>query len=172
MGGGQASATGPAGIMIARGAMWNPSIFCKNREVPSFEDVAQSYVRAAVQANATYQNTKWVLASMLAGGTGVATPVDFLGQPTKAFNQKLTMTKSMAAICEMLQVPHDAASFPNQAHTTAFYRTYAFPSEVAQTGEQEAPPLETPKRSEAPQAPASGLATSTASANGEGEDEG
>merc|ERR1711971_175503 len=103
------------------------------------------------QANATYQNTKWVLASMLAGGTGVVTPVDFLGQPIKAFNQKLSLTKSMAAICEMLQVPYDATSFPDQAHTTAFYRTYPFPAAATQTAEQEAPPLETPKRSEAPQ---------------------
>ena len=51
-------------VMIARGAMWTPSIFSK--EEVSFEEMLRSYVRRAVQTNATYQNTKWLLSQMLA----------------------------------------------------------------------------------------------------------
>ncbi|CAK0818113.1 unnamed protein product [Prorocentrum cordatum] len=114
---------GPSGIMIARGALWNPSIFCRDASVvPSFEDMVRNYVRAAVRANSTYQNCKWVLSQMLAGGVGVTAPNEFVGVPTKAFNRQLSTMKSMGAICEKLGIPHDAASFPQQAHMTTYYR--------------------------------------------------
>merc|ERR1740122_176607 len=71
---------GPSAVMVARGALWNPSIFCRGgQEVPAFEEVVRSYTRAAVRANSTYQNTKWVLSQMLAGGTGVYPPTEFRG---------------------------------------------------------------------------------------------
>ncbi|CAE7185516.1 DUS2 [Symbiodinium pilosum] len=54
------SRRGPAGIMIARGALWNPAVFCREgREAPGFEDMIRSYVRTAVMTNACYQNTLW-----------------------------------------------------------------------------------------------------------------
>ncbi|CAE7836554.1 DUS2, partial [Symbiodinium necroappetens] len=57
--GSDAAAGCPAGVMIARGALWNPSIFCRegSREPPGFEEMVQSYVRTAVATNANYQNT-------------------------------------------------------------------------------------------------------------------
>merc|ERR1712217_924158 len=83
------------------------------------------YTRAAIRANSTYQNCKWVLSQVLAGGTGVTPPTEWSGTPMKVFNRQLSSTKSMAAICEMLgECPYDAASFPSQAHTTAYYRTH------------------------------------------------
>jgi len=116
---------GPSGLMIARGAMWNPSIFCRGeRKPPPFEEVVRGYVRAAVRANSTYQNTKWVLTQMLAGGTGVVTPTEFRGVPMKAFNRKVSGTKSMAAICELIGEAFEGGAYPAQAHTTAFYRDH------------------------------------------------
>eukprot|EP00927_Polykrikos_kofoidii_P048712 TRINITY_DN42935_c0_g1_i1.p1 TRINITY_DN42935_c0_g1~~TRINITY_DN42935_c0_g1_i1.p1 ORF type:complete len:458 (-),score=75.08 TRINITY_DN42935_c0_g1_i1:41-1414(-) len=119
---------GPAGVMIARGAMWNPSIFCRNVEPPSLEAVVQRYVRSAVAVNNTYQNTKWVVASMLAGGAGVATPHEFLGQPTKTFNLEMSTSKSMEALCKKLSVDHDRTDFPEQAHTTFYYKSFVVPA--------------------------------------------
>lgn len=116
---------GPSGVMIARGALWNPSIFCRGeRKPPPFEEVVQSYVRASIRANSTYQNTKWVLTQMLAGGTGVIAPVDFRGVAMKAFNRQVSGAKSMAAICAHMGLPFDAKAYPVQAHTTAFYRDH------------------------------------------------
>lgn len=125
---------GPAGVMVARGAMWNPSIFCRNSEAPSFEEVVKKYTRTAVLSNSTYQNTKWVLASMLAGGTGVTPPIEFRGTPIKPFNQNLSRTKNMGELCEMVGEPHDGGSHPAQAHTTAFYRNFVFPDAVTAQG--------------------------------------
>eukprot|EP00928_Gymnodinium_smaydae_P064727 TRINITY_DN47998_c0_g1_i1.p1 TRINITY_DN47998_c0_g1~~TRINITY_DN47998_c0_g1_i1.p1 ORF type:complete len:442 (+),score=96.18 TRINITY_DN47998_c0_g1_i1:86-1411(+) len=113
---------GPAGIMIARGAMWNPSIFSREQTPPPFEEVVRRYTRTAVSVNAPYQNTKWVLASMLAGGTGVTPPSEFRGSPIKAFNQKLSVTKSMGALCEMIGEDYNASCYPQHAHTTVYYR--------------------------------------------------
>lgn len=118
-----ATRKGPAAVMIARGALWNPSIFCRDREAPPFEEVVRSYTRAAVQANSSYQNTKWVLSQMLAGGTGVIVPTSFCDEPMKAFNRRLSTAKSMSAICEMIREPFDAAAFPEKAHTTSFYQS-------------------------------------------------
>jgi tRNA-dihydrouridine synthase 2 len=137
---------GPAGIMIARGALWNPSIFCREAsEAPSYEDMVRNYVRAAVRANSTYQNCKWVLSQMLAGGIGVATPAEFVGIPTKAFNRQLSTMKSMGAICEKFGIPHDAGSFPEQAHMTTYYRGWEPPvAEAAAAGADGAPPQKRP----------------------------
>merc|ERR1712217_416207 len=117
---------GPAGIMIARGALWNPSIFCRDgKAAPSFQEVVRSYTRSSVRANSSYQNCKWMLSQVLAGGTGVTPPTDWDGIPMKKFNLQLSATKSMAAICQLVgECPYDAAKFPAQAHTTAYYRTH------------------------------------------------
>lgn len=45
-------------------------VFLTNsRLVPFSKDMVKSYVRSAVATNSTYQNTKWVLSQMLAGGS-------------------------------------------------------------------------------------------------------
>merc|ERR1712151_344379 len=112
--------------MVARGALWNPAIFCRNdKPQPTFEAVVQSYTRASVKANCTYQNCKWMLSQIIAGGVGVTPPSQWNGVPMKTFNQELSRTKSMAAICKQVgECPYDAADFPAQAHTTAYYRTH------------------------------------------------
>jgi len=129
---------GPAGIMIARGALWNPSIFCRGREPPSFEEVVRSYTRTAVAANATYQNTKWLLSQMLAGGIGVTVPTSYQGTPLKAFNRQISATKNMAGVCTALGDPYEAEKYPPKAHTTQFYRGVDFGLGVVAAEEEEA----------------------------------
>merc|ERR1712217_576263 len=52
-------------------------------------------------------------------------PTDWNGIPMKKFNLQLSATKSMAAICALVgECPYEAAKFPVQAHTTAYYRTH------------------------------------------------
>mmetsp|Transcript_43225 Transcript_43225/g.92466 ORF Transcript_43225/g.92466 Transcript_43225/m.92466 type:complete len:443 (-) Transcript_43225:43-1371(-) len=116
---------GPSGIMIARGALWNPSIFCKTSEPPGFEDVVRKYTEAAVSANCSYQNTKWVLSQMLAGGIGVTPPSSFGGVQMKLFNRQTSATKSMAGICGMVKLDFEASKWPKGAHTTGYYKVGA-----------------------------------------------
>lgn len=116
---------GPAGIMIARGAMWNPSIFCRSGEAPCFEEVVRRYTATAVTCNEPYQNTKYVLASMLSGGTGVPVPTSFDGTVTKKLNQVLSTSKSMSTICQSLGVPY-GGGYPAKAHTPGFYKDFDF----------------------------------------------
>ena len=113
--------------MIARGALWNPSIF--STKPPSFEEMVKSYVRSAVATNSTYQNTKWVLSQMLAGGTGVTVPTTFNGINMKTFNRELSASKSMAQICSNFAEPFVAAEYPTRAHTTVFYKDFTFQDE-------------------------------------------
>eukprot|EP00747_Dinoflagellata_sp_TGD_P088568 gnl/TRDRNA2_/TRDRNA2_164050_c0_seq1.p1 gnl/TRDRNA2_/TRDRNA2_164050_c0~~gnl/TRDRNA2_/TRDRNA2_164050_c0_seq1.p1 ORF type:complete len:421 (+),score=77.80 gnl/TRDRNA2_/TRDRNA2_164050_c0_seq1:76-1338(+) len=119
---------GPAALMIARGALWNPAIFCRGGTVePCYEEVIQNYVRAAVRANGTYQNCKWVLGQMLVGGTAYPPPAVFRGVKMKDFNQQIGRAKSMTDICKLLEEPYSVDDFPAQAHTTSYYRNFAFP---------------------------------------------
>jgi len=113
---------GPVAVMVARGALWNPSIFCRTGEPPPFEEVVRKYTQAAVAANATFQNCKWVLSQVMAGGIGVTTPSAFGGVPMKTFNRQVSGARTMGAICELLGVPHQAADWPAKAHMTTFYR--------------------------------------------------
>ncbi|CAK9079798.1 tRNA-dihydrouridine(20) synthase [NAD(P)+]-like (Dihydrouridine synthase 2) (tRNA-dihydrouridine synthase 2-like) [Durusdinium trenchii] len=107
---------------LNRGALWNPSIF--SRDPPNFDDMVKSYVRSAVATNSTYQNTKWVLSQMLAGGTGVTVPTSFNGISMKVFNRELSATKSMAQICTAFGALDEM--YPTRAHTTVFYKDFAF----------------------------------------------
>mmetsp|Transcript_155558 Transcript_155558/g.270647 ORF Transcript_155558/g.270647 Transcript_155558/m.270647 type:complete len:441 (-) Transcript_155558:38-1360(-) len=117
------TARGPAALMIARGAMWNPSIFCRcEADAPSTDAMLRSYVLAAVRWNSTYQNTKWVLNEMLTGGPNVYPPTELFGKKLKDFKHKLGQSKSMAAICQMFGEPYESTAWPQKAHTTAFYR--------------------------------------------------
>jgi tRNA-dihydrouridine synthase 2 len=54
--------TGVSSVMVARGALWNPSIFRPN---PLSKDlVIQEFVRYSVKWESVYQNTKYVLSKM------------------------------------------------------------------------------------------------------------
>lgn len=49
--------TGASSVMVARGAMWNPSIFRAEGALP-LDEVISRYIRLAVDTDAVYQNTK------------------------------------------------------------------------------------------------------------------
>ncbi|XP_048211240.1 tRNA-dihydrouridine(20) synthase [NAD(P)+]-like isoform X2 [Perognathus longimembris pacificus] len=57
-------ATAASSVMVARSAMWNPSIFLKDGPRP-LEEVMQKYIRYAVQYDNHYTNTKYCLCQML-----------------------------------------------------------------------------------------------------------
>lgn len=57
-------ATAASSVMVARAAMWNPSIFLKDGLRP-LEEVMQKYIRYAVQYDNHYTNTKYCLCQML-----------------------------------------------------------------------------------------------------------
>ncbi|XP_051025033.1 tRNA-dihydrouridine(20) synthase [NAD(P)+]-like isoform X2 [Acomys russatus] len=57
-------ATAASSVMVARAAMWNPSIFLKDGLRP-LEEVIQKYIRYAVQYDNHYTNTKYCLCQML-----------------------------------------------------------------------------------------------------------
>ncbi|KAM8776606.1 tRNA-dihydrouridine(20) synthase [NAD(P)+]-like isoform 2-T4 [Rhynchonycteris naso] len=57
-------ATTASSVMVARAAMWNPSIFLKEGLRP-LEEVMQKYIQYAVQYDNHYTNTKYCLCQML-----------------------------------------------------------------------------------------------------------
>ncbi|XP_053522536.1 tRNA-dihydrouridine(20) synthase [NAD(P)+]-like isoform X2 [Artibeus jamaicensis] len=57
-------ATAASSVMVARAAMWNPSIFLKEGLRP-LEEVMRKYIRYAVQYDNHYTNTKYCLCQML-----------------------------------------------------------------------------------------------------------
>ncbi|XP_045149582.1 tRNA-dihydrouridine(20) synthase [NAD(P)+]-like isoform X2 [Echinops telfairi] len=57
-------ATAASSVMVARAAMWNPSIFLKAGLRP-LEEVMHKYIRYAVQYDNHYTNTKYCLCQML-----------------------------------------------------------------------------------------------------------
>ncbi|XP_009960374.1 PREDICTED: tRNA-dihydrouridine(20) synthase [NAD(P)+]-like isoform X1 [Leptosomus discolor] len=57
-------ATGASSVMIARAAMWNPSIFRKEGLLP-LKEVMQDYIKYAVRYDNHYTNTKYCLCQML-----------------------------------------------------------------------------------------------------------
>ncbi|XP_057889986.1 tRNA-dihydrouridine(20) synthase [NAD(P)+]-like isoform X2 [Melospiza georgiana] len=57
-------ATAASSVMIARAAMWNPSVFRKEGFCP-LKDVMQDYIKYAVRYDNHYTNTKYCLCQML-----------------------------------------------------------------------------------------------------------
>uniref|UniRef100_A0A8D0HAN7 Dihydrouridine synthase 2 n=1 Tax=Sphenodon punctatus TaxID=8508 RepID=A0A8D0HAN7_SPHPU len=57
-------ATGASSVMVARAAMWNPSIFRKEGLWP-LKEVMQEYIKYAVRYDNHYTNTKYCLCQML-----------------------------------------------------------------------------------------------------------
>ncbi|XP_074864638.1 tRNA-dihydrouridine(20) synthase [NAD(P)+]-like isoform X3 [Carettochelys insculpta] len=57
-------ATGASSVMIARAAMWNPSIFRRDGLCP-LKEVMQEYIKYAVRYDNHYTNTKYCLCQML-----------------------------------------------------------------------------------------------------------
>merc|ERR1712032_128015 len=58
-----AGARGPAAIMIARGAIWNPAIF--SSDTTDYSENIRHYISTALNVNGSLSNVKWTLKEML-----------------------------------------------------------------------------------------------------------
>ncbi|XP_062997616.1 tRNA-dihydrouridine(20) synthase [NAD(P)+]-like isoform X2 [Elgaria multicarinata webbii] len=84
-------ATAASSVMVARAAMWNPSVFRK--EGPqTLKDVMQEYIKYAVRYDNHYTNTKYCLCQMLRE------------QLENAQGKKLHAAQSMQEICEAFEM--------------------------------------------------------------------
>ncbi|XP_039209430.1 tRNA-dihydrouridine(20) synthase [NAD(P)+]-like isoform X1 [Crotalus tigris] len=81
-------ATSASSVMVARAAMWNPSIFRKEGSLP-LKDVMQEYIKYAVRYDNHYTNTKYCLCQMLRE------------QLENAQGKKLHAAQSLQEICEV-----------------------------------------------------------------------
>ncbi|XP_044126171.1 tRNA-dihydrouridine(20) synthase [NAD(P)+]-like isoform X2 [Bufo gargarizans] len=85
------SVTGASSVMVARAAMWNPSIFRREGLLP-LEDVMRDYITHAVRYNNHHTNTKYCLCQMMR---------DQLESP---LGRKLHATQSTLDICEVFEM--------------------------------------------------------------------
>lgn len=85
------SVTATSSVMVARAAMWNPSIFRRGGFLP-LEDVMRDYIRHAVMYNNHYTNTKYCLCQMMR---------DQLESP---LGRKLHATQSTLDICKIFEM--------------------------------------------------------------------
>lgn len=85
------SVTAASSVMVARAAMWNPSIFRRDGFLP-LEDVMRDYIRHAVIYNNHYTNTKYCLCQMMR---------DQLESP---LGRKLHATQSTLDICKVFEL--------------------------------------------------------------------
>ncbi|XP_072279186.1 tRNA-dihydrouridine(20) synthase [NAD(P)+]-like isoform X2 [Pyxicephalus adspersus] len=92
------STTASSSVMVARAAMWNPSIFRKEG-ILSIDDVICDYIRHAVNYNNHYTNTKYCLCQMLRD------------QLESTLGKKLHAAQSTKEICEIFGM-------------TSFYENY------------------------------------------------
>ncbi|XP_077234023.1 aldolase-type TIM barrel family protein isoform X2 [Tasmannia lanceolata] len=58
------SATGASSVMVARGALWNASIFCSSCKLP-WEDVKREYIRKSILWDNDIKRTKHTLKEMI-----------------------------------------------------------------------------------------------------------
>ncbi|KAJ7408992.1 tRNA-dihydrouridine(20) synthase [NAD(P)+]-like protein [Willisornis vidua] len=84
-------ATAASSVMVARAAMWNPSIFRKEGFFP-LKDVMQDYIKYAVRYDNHYTNTKYCLCQMLR---------EQLETPQ---GKKLHAAQSTQEICEVFEM--------------------------------------------------------------------
>ncbi|XP_074864637.1 tRNA-dihydrouridine(20) synthase [NAD(P)+]-like isoform X2 [Carettochelys insculpta] len=86
-------ATGASSVMIARAAMWNPSIFRRDGLCP-LKEVMQEYIKYAVRYDNHYTNTKYCLCQMLRE------------QLETTQGKKLHAAQSIQEICEVFEMTH------------------------------------------------------------------
>ncbi|XP_073461227.1 tRNA-dihydrouridine(20) synthase [NAD(P)+]-like isoform X9 [Aquarana catesbeiana] len=82
------SLTAASSVMLARAAMWNPSIF-RREGILSINDVIHDYIRHAVHYDNHYTNTKYCLCQMLRD------------QLESSLGKKLHAAQSTKEICEI-----------------------------------------------------------------------
>ncbi|XP_048371641.1 tRNA-dihydrouridine(20) synthase [NAD(P)+]-like isoform X2 [Sphaerodactylus townsendi] len=84
-------ATAASAVMVARAAMWNPSIFQKEGSQP-LNDVVREYIKYAVRYDNHYTNTKYCLCQMLRE------------QLENAQGKQLHAAQSLQEICEVFEM--------------------------------------------------------------------
>ncbi len=75
-------------VMIARGAMWNPSIFDKDDKHEP-DQVLRSFVDTCIKFNEPTSSVKWMLGQMMDGYTEVG------GKPIKSLREKIHQSKTV-----------------------------------------------------------------------------
>ena len=55
------------GVMIARGAQWNVSIFDKKNKLQSLDKIINEYIKISEKYNNIFQNSKYVIVKMVSG---------------------------------------------------------------------------------------------------------
>ncbi|EUB55774.1 tRNA-dihydrouridine synthase 2-like protein [Echinococcus granulosus] len=91
-------ATGAAGVMIARAAMWNPAIFAPpplDAPPPSDVQLVREYLQLAVKYDHHISGTKICIQRMFSGKTGLAEYV------------KTGSVETMAELCEIWSLPQE-----------------------------------------------------------------
>ncbi|XP_040981737.1 tRNA-dihydrouridine(20) synthase [NAD(P)+]-like isoform X3 [Aquila chrysaetos chrysaetos] len=111
-------ATAASSVMIARAAMWNPSIFRKEGLFP-LKEVMQDYIKYAVRYDNHYTNTKYCLCQMLRE------------QLETTQGKKLHAAQSTQEICEAFEM----ADFYEE--TTAIFEAKKTSSETETQGEDD-----------------------------------
>ncbi|KAJ7312016.1 hypothetical protein JRQ81_006345 [Phrynocephalus forsythii] len=101
-------ATMASSVMIARAAMWNPSVFRREGPLP-LKDVVQEYIKYSVRYDNHYTNTKYCLCQMLRE------------QLENAQGKRLHAAQSLQEICEVF----DMSSFYQEASALLEAKTVA-----------------------------------------------
>jgi len=127
---------GPAALMIARGALWNPGVFHRGpaEEAPAYDEVVRGYINTSVRVNSNVQNTKWVLREMLNrdhAEPGSASFRGLAGKQFRRFKQQLDNATDMGAICKLFDEAYDPSAYPPEAHTLNFYDGFQDCTDVA-----------------------------------------
>jgi tRNA-dihydrouridine synthase 2 len=82
-------------VMIARGAMMNPSIFTSSPPPP--ETVMDDFLSACEKYNEPRSSTKWMLAQMIDGVN------EFRGEPMKKIRERIHSAKSMQDLIDAVR---------------------------------------------------------------------
>ncbi|KAG0221429.1 tRNA-dihydrouridine(20) synthase [NAD(P)+]-like [Actinomortierella wolfii] len=106
-----APVSGAAGVMIARGAELNVSLFRPEGTLPLI-DVVRMYVRKCMQTRNIVNNTKYALMQM------------FKNDTKSHYYQPLTRAKTFRAICQVFEMEHELDEW--QANQAA----KGFPTEI------------------------------------------
>lgn len=142
--------TGADGVLWARPALYNASIFCKPMTTltttttqcnhhalygynsPLLLDrttVIQDYLKQAIRYETHYKNVKYVVAEMMNTRRTPTPRVPFLVPPQEAFlegGQTIGLTSAchdMDSLCQLWKVDQKANQYKNQSTTTANLRT-------------------------------------------------
>lgn len=85
-------------VMIGRGAMWNPSIFCAEKPV-SPEMVVNDFFDACLKYNEPKSSVKWSLSQMMEGTTALG------GRPMKEIRDLVYQAKTLDDLQNAIKTP-------------------------------------------------------------------